>query len=77
MRFSDISSYPRAWNREIYPIIGHVEVDAESFRDIERDIKDMTQTTVLGHDLADHDRIIIHVACTTEDVRGRLERRWT
>ncbi len=74
--FEIINDYPRFWNRETYPIVAHVSIEAKHFDQFERLAADQTQVRVLGHDLADHDQIIVHVACISADVRRRLEIRW-
>jgi hypothetical protein len=76
MKYSDIVSYPRTWNKATHPAVAHIEIPAEDFREVERLIGDQTQTKILGHDLGDDDHVIIHVACTTDAVKRRLESRW-
>lgn len=76
MRFSEIAGFPRHYDDRKYPVRALLLVEARDFRDIERIIEDQTQARVIGHDLADDDRIYIHVACTTDAVRKRLESRW-
>jgi hypothetical protein len=76
MTYNEITSYPRAWNKTLYPEVAHIEIPAEKFRRIERLIDDQTQTRVLGHDLLDANWIVLHVGCTSVDVKARLERRW-
>jgi hypothetical protein len=76
MRINDPVSYSRIHNRDTHPIITHITVAGADFPEIERLIQDQTSARVLGHDLADDQRVIIHIACTTENVRRRFELRW-
>jgi hypothetical protein len=76
MRYSEIIDYPRPWNRAKYPSVAHVIVPAEQFSTIERLIEDQNHTAVLGHDLADHNQIIIYVGCTSDEVKAMVESRF-
>lgn len=76
MNYSLITSYPRPWNRETHPFVAHIEIPAKDFREVERLIDDQTQTKILGHDLSDDDYIVLHVACTSQTVKDRVESRW-
>lgn len=76
MLYSDIETYPRVWDRAKFPVIAHVEIDAARWADFDRLASDQTQVQVLGHDLADDDRVVAHVACTSDEVKRRLEDRW-
>jgi hypothetical protein len=77
MRYSDIIvDYPRHWDSAKLPYIAHVEIQTSQLRDIESLIGDQTQTRMLGHDLADDGLIVVHIACTTEDVQQQVEDRW-
>ena len=77
MRYSEIVyDFPRPWDRDRYPSVAFVVVPAEQFSDVERLIGDQTQTAVLGHELADHDQVLIYVACTCNAVKKRVESRW-
>lgn len=76
MTYDEIISYPRKWDRAAYPIVAHIEIDAEKFSRFERLIDDQTQTRMLGHDLVSADRIVVHVACANERVKQSLENRW-
>ena len=76
MRYSEIIDYPRPWNRAKFPCVAHVIVQAEQFSNVERLIEDQTQTTVLGHDLEEHDQVIIYVGCVSDEVKAKVESRW-
>lgn len=76
MKYSEIASFPRYYDAAKFPVRALLSVDARDFADVERLIEDQTQAKVVGHDLADDDRIHIHVVCTTDAVRRRLESRW-
>lgn len=76
MRYSEIADYPRHWNQKTYPVIAHIEIDKTRLRQFENLIDDQTQTRVLGHDLVDEDQVVVHVACTSDDVRRHLESAW-
>ncbi len=76
MLYSDIIDYPRPWNREKYPVLAHLEIEAEQHIDFERKAADQTQVCVLGHDEGSNGCIVMHVGCTTELVQRRLASRW-
>lgn len=76
MRINDPVGYSRIHNPDTHPIITHITVADADFAEIERLVRDQTSARVLGHDLADDHRVVIHIACTTEAVRRRLETRW-
>lgn len=76
MPYSEIIDYPRPWNRETYPVLAHLEIEAEHYSEFERSAADQTQVRVLGHDEGSHGRIVMHVACTSELVQRRLAGRW-
>ena len=74
--YSDIETYPRGWNKVQFPVVAHIEILAERWSEFDRLAEDQTQVQVLGHDLADDDRIVAHVGCTSDVVKRRLENRW-
>lgn len=76
VKYSEIVAYPREWDRKAFPFVAHIEVPSETFDQLEARIRDQTQTVVLGHDEADHGYIVVHIGCTTEAVRERIESRW-
>jgi hypothetical protein len=78
MKYSDLTSYPRDYDATRYPIITHIEIEAVDFERFERRAADQTQIVILGHDhdLADDDRLVVHVGCASEKVKSRLERLW-
>jgi hypothetical protein len=76
MRINDPADYPRYYNRDTHPIITHIVIAVRDFPETERLIQDQTQAKLIGHDLRDDDRIVIHVACATQDTRRRLEARF-
>jgi hypothetical protein len=76
MRYSEIIDCPRPWNRAKYPSVAHVILPAEKFSTIERLIQDQTKTTVLGHDLEEHDQVIIYVGCSSEADKAMVESRF-
>ncbi len=76
MTYSEIVNYPRYLDRNTYPVVAHVEIDAERLCQFESLIEDQTQTRVLGHDLVGNDRVVVHVGCTSDDVRRCLENAW-
>ena len=77
MKFSKVIFYPRGWNPQKYPVLAHLDIEAELMSDIERLIDDMTQAKVIGHDLAAGGRVVLHVACTSSKVKRLIESRWT
>lgn len=76
MLYTEITNYPRPWNRETHPVVGHIEIEAEHFSEFERMTADQTQVRVLGHDEGSHGRFVMHVGCTSELVQRRLASRW-
>ena len=77
MRYSEIIDFPRSYDRQKFPVIALLDVEARIAQNVENVIASMTQAKVVGIDLGDDDRIHIHVACTSEAVKDRLESRWT
>jgi hypothetical protein len=76
MRYSEIIDYPRPWNRAKFPCVAHVVVPAEQFSDVERLIEDQNHTAVLGHDLEEHNQIVIYIGCSSESVKAMVESRF-
>lgn len=76
MKLSEITSYPRPWKRATFPFVAHVEIDAARWGDFQSLIEDQTQLRILGHDLADDDQLVVHIACTTEHAKNLVESRW-
>ena len=77
MHYSDITSYPRHYDKQKYPVVTQIRIAAHDLSKFERLAEDQTQIVVLGHDLADDDCVDVHVGCTSEAARRRLESRWT
>ena len=77
MKYSEIISYPRGWDQGQFPVVAHLEIEAERFTELERRVGDQTQARVLGHDLVASGIIVAHVGCTSEQVRRNLEGMWT
>lgn len=42
----------------------------------QRLVVNVPATAVLGHDLADHDQVVIYVACTSHEVKAKVASRW-
>lgn len=76
MRYSDIIDYPRTRNRKAYPVVAHIEIEGTRLRQFESLIEDQTQTRMLGHDLIDEGWVVVHVGCTSDEVRLHLESAW-
>ena len=76
MLYTDIETYPRGWDKDRFPVIAHIEIDAARWAEFDRLASDQTQVQVLAHDLADDDRVVAHVGCTSDAVKRRLENRW-
>jgi hypothetical protein len=76
MRYSDIADYPRRWDRDRYPSVAHVYIATGQFGDFERLIEDQTQTTMLGHHIADDGKVLVYVACSSDDVKDSIESHW-
>jgi len=74
--FEFIDDYPRSWNKGTHPIIAHLQIEAQQFSEFDRMAADQTQIRILGHDESDHGLIVIHIACTTNDAKRRIEKRW-
>jgi hypothetical protein len=77
MPYSNVTTYPRPWNREVYPVVAHIEIEAKRWHELERRIGDQTQAQVLGHDDAGGELLVAHVACTSDAVARRLTVRWS
>lgn len=76
MTYDEITRYPRRRDVNQFPVVAHIEIDAEDWTEFQRLAEDQTQIKVVGHDLADDDRVVAHVACTSDKTRERLEARW-
>lgn len=76
MKYSDITDYPRQWDKSRFPVIVHIEIEAEKLEQLERRAADQTQVRVLGHDEAGGGLIVVHVAAATEAAKRRFESRW-
>lgn len=76
MRLSEITAYPRPWNKDTHPVVGHVTIGAQNFDQLERRVADQTQVRLLGHDEDDDGLLVVHVACVGEVARRRFVRRW-
>jgi len=74
--FEIVDDFPRPWNRETHPLVTRIEIESEHFDQFERRAADQTQVRLLGHDEADEGRIVVHVACTSNDAKRRIENRW-
>ena len=77
MRYAEITSYPRPWDRDTHPVLGHVTIQAQRLDQLERRVADQTQVRLLGHDEADDGLLVVHVACVGEDARRRFTQRWS
>lgn len=77
MRYAEITSYPRSWDRNTHPVVGHVTILAQHLDQLERRVADQTRVRLLGHDEADDGLIMVHVACVDDAARRRFAQRWT
>jgi hypothetical protein len=77
MPYTNATAYPRHYNSETHPIVGHIRIEAAQWSEFDRKVSDQTAATVLGHDEAGDDMIEAHVATTTADVLRRLTERWS
>jgi hypothetical protein len=77
MKYLNIMTYPRPWDRVTHPLVIHIEIDPQNFDQLERRVADQTQARVIGHDESDHGLIVVHIACTNDDAKRRIERRWS
>jgi len=77
MHYSNVTAYPRLYNSETHPVIGHIRIEAERWSEFDRKVSDQTAACVLGHDEAGNDMIDAHVACIDETVLRHLSGRWS
>jgi hypothetical protein len=77
MKYSDLTSYPRPWNRTTHPVISHIDIAAKSLERLELRAADQTQMQVLGHDEGPHGQLVVHIACTDDIAKERFEARWS
>jgi hypothetical protein len=78
MRYHDITS--AMGNRfrlpASHPILAEISIDTGRLYDLERLNADNPDTRIVGHDNPDNDRMTVFVACSSEEVRRRLEDGW-
>lgn len=76
MRYVEIA-YPRPWDRDTHPVLGHIMIAAQHLDQLERRVADQTRVRLLGHDEADDGLVMVHVACVDDEARRRFAQRWT
>ena len=78
MRYHDITS--ATGNRfrlpASHPILASISIDPVRLYDLERLNADNPDTQIVGHDNPNDGRMTVFVACSTENVRRRLEDGW-
>jgi hypothetical protein len=77
MRLSDITDYPRGWDRNRFPFVVQFEISKGRFEDFETRAADQTQIRLLGHDVGDDGEVTVHVGCATEEAGRRIKKWWT
>ena len=77
MPYTNVTHFPRPWDREVFPVVAHVEILAERWAELQRVVGDQTQAQVLGHDDIGGDLLVAHLGCTSETVARRLTARWS
>ena len=77
MKYSEITEYPRQWNKDTHPVVGHVVIQASRFDALERRVADQTQARLLGHDETYDGLLVVHVAFVDEEARRYFAERWS
>ena len=77
MRYAEITDFPRPHNRDLFPVVVHIDIHAEEWSEFQSNIADQTQAQVLGHDEGPNDLLTAHVGCTSDVVARRLTDRWS
>ncbi len=77
MRYRDI--HPTASHRRLsasHPFLAEVVIDPVDWFDFERLDANSPVTRIVGHDILDG-RMTVFVACSSDEVRQRLEDGWS
>ena len=59
-----------------HPYLAELAIDPVNWHDFQRLFADEPATRILGHDAPRNGRMIVHVACASEETRTRLEDGW-